>query len=99
MHWTVVFMLLLPAVMTTEVAYTDIPKLIPLNSTITAKSQYSMSTFLPVNLTTTSSFLIDFSYSKITPSTGSLNCSYLNQTTLLYVTFTSTINFNCRLFM
>lgn len=95
----VLLLLLAACVQSLQVGYSDIPKLIPLNTTVTARSQYTLSTFLPLALTATSSFLIDFQYSKIVAPSGNLNCSYLNQTTQSYTTFTGTATPLFRMFL
>lgn len=77
--------LLVVSFQATSVYYSDIPILTPLNSSIGVQSMYSFSTVLPINLTAASRFQIGFSYSMIQPPTGSINCSYLNRSTGVYV--------------
>ena len=72
------------------VAYSDIPKVNPLYSNVSASSSYSMNTLLPFALTSQSYFILNFSSSSIITPTSTLNCSYLNQTSQTYASFTST---------
>ena len=72
-----------------NVVYSDIPKVNPLYSNVSASSSYSMDTLLPFALTSQSYFIINFSSSNIVTPSSAISCSYLNKSTDLYVPFSS----------
>jgi hypothetical protein len=80
---------LIASVFSTQVAYSDIPKINPVNTLVSIQTTYTFSTFVSVALTSASYFLIDFTTTNILVNNGPLTCSYLNQTTSSQVTFSS----------
>lgn len=82
--------LLMVCSLSATVDYSDIPKLTPLYPNVSSSSSYSMNTFIPLALTAQSYFILNFSSSNIVAPNSSINCSYLNQTTQSYTSFTST---------